>query len=69
MKKKKKQEKPEPVPHAQRQQSYHARMKEKGLTRLSAWVPEDDKARMEFWEAISQLEKTWASRGLPTVQT
>lgn len=58
-----------PKTGAARQQTYHQKMRERGLTRLSAWVPENETARAEFWAAMTELEKKWAKRGLPTVAT
>jgi len=61
-------EEKEPIPHAARQKSYHQRMRDRGLVRVSAWIPEDDTARGEFWDSVSQLEAQWRARGLPTVE-
>lgn len=55
--------------HAQRQQSYHQRMREKGMVRVSAWIPDDDDARADFWEQFEILEGRWRKRGLPTVSS
>ena len=48
--------------HAEAQRSYHIRQKERGLSRLSVYVP--DEAREEFWAAMSLLRQGWARRGL-----
>lgn len=59
----------QPKSGAERQQSYHQRMKDRGLTRLSAWIPQDEDAKIEFWEAVTELEQKWQARGLPTMAT
>jgi len=58
-----------PKNDAVRAKTYYQKMRSKGMTRVSAWIPDDDSARGEFWDSVSQLEAQWRARGLPTVDS
>lgn len=50
-----------PSAHAEAQRSYHQRQIEKGLVRLSVYVP--DAARAQFWDAVDDLRDKWRKQG------
>ena len=47
---------------ADRQRSYHQRQLERGMVRLSVYVPA--KGRDEFWAAVDRLRVRWEAQGL-----
>jgi hypothetical protein len=51
-----------PSSHIKAQRSYHQRQLDKGLVRLSVYVP--DKDRDAFWDAVDRLRIRWKRRGL-----
>lgn len=51
-----------PSKHAAAQRSYHQRQLDRGLVRLSVYVPKRD--RDAFWAAIDALRVRWAELGL-----
>jgi len=51
-----------PSGHAVAQRTYHQRQLDKGLVRLSVYVPDDD--RDAFWDAIDRLRERWYAKGL-----
>jgi hypothetical protein len=53
---------PAPSKQSKAQQAYHQRQLEKGLVRLSVYVPAD--AKEEFWGAVDGLRASWRRRGL-----
>lgn len=48
--------------HSKTQMAYHQRQLEKGLVRLSVYVPVEAKA--DFWGALDGLRASWKRRGL-----
>ena len=52
----------EPSKHAEAQRSYHQRQLDRGLVRLSVYVPDTD--RDAFWDAVDKLRIRWRRRGL-----
>ena len=52
----------DPSNHAVAQRSYHQRQIEKGMVRLSVYVPDAD--RDAFWDAVEDLRVRWKRRGL-----
>jgi len=44
------------------QRSYHQRQLDKGMVRLSVYVPDTD--RDAFWDAIDRLRDRWQAKGL-----
>jgi hypothetical protein len=51
-----------PSSHAVAQRSYHQRQLDKGLVRLSVYVP--DSERDAFWDAVDRLRDQWIRKGL-----
>lgn len=51
-----------PSGHAVAQRSYHQRQLDKGLVRLSVYVP--DSERDAFWDAVDRLRYQWIRKGL-----
>lgn len=51
-----------PSKQSQAQKAYHERQVEKGMVRLSVYVPKEAKA--EFWGAVEGLRASWQRRGL-----
>jgi hypothetical protein len=51
-----------PEKHTSAQRSYHQRQLDKGMTRLSVYVPTRD--RDNFWDAIDRLRDKWHAEGL-----
>lgn len=51
-----------PSGHTVAQRSYYQRQLDRGLVRLSVYVP--DCARDEFWQEIDKLKARWQRRGL-----
>jgi hypothetical protein len=54
--------KADPSSHAVAQRSYHQRQIERGMVRLSVYVPDAD--RDAFWDAVEDLRIRWKRRGL-----
>lgn len=52
----------DPSSHAVAQRSYHQRQIERGMVRLSVYVPDAD--RDAFWDAVEDLRLRWKRRGL-----
>jgi len=52
----------DPSSHAVAQRSYHQRQIERGMVRLSVYVPDAD--RDAFWDAVEDLRIRWKRRGL-----
>lgn len=52
----------DPSKHAEAQRSYHQRQIERGMVRLSVYVPDAD--RDAFWDAVEDLRTRWKRRGL-----
>lgn len=52
----------EPSKHAEAQRSYHQRQVERGLVRISVYVPDAD--RDAFWAEVDKLRVRWRRRGL-----
>lgn len=52
-----------PNGHAARQRTYHQRQLDRGLSRLSVYVP--DAERDAFWDAVDKLRDRWHRMGLP----
>jgi hypothetical protein len=50
-------------PHIKAQRNYHQRQLNKGLVRLSVYVPDAD--RDAFWDAVDKLRDRWHSMKLP----
>lgn len=48
--------------HRERQRSYHKRMRENGMLRMSVWIPEV--ARGEFETEFNKLVQDWTRRKL-----
>jgi hypothetical protein len=51
----------QPSQHAVAQRSYHQRQLDRGLVRLSVYVPTCD--REAFWEAVDRLRVKWQAKG------
>ena len=51
-----------PNSHAVAQRSYHQRQLDRGLVRLSVYVP--DSERDAFWDAVDRLRDQWVRKGL-----
>jgi len=51
-----------PASGAERQRTYHKRMRDAGFARLSVWVPLTRKA--DFDDAVIRLQKKWEREGL-----
>jgi len=52
----------QPSGHAVAQRSYHQRQLDRGLVRLSVYVPDTD--RDAFWLAVDKLRDRWYKKGL-----
>jgi len=52
----------QPSGHAVAQRTYHQRQLDKGLVRLSVYVPDTD--RDAFWDAVDRLRDRWQAKGL-----
>jgi hypothetical protein len=52
----------QPSNHAVAQRSYHQRQLDRGLVRLSVYVPDTD--RDAFWLAVDKLRDRWYKKGL-----
>jgi hypothetical protein len=50
-------------PDLKAQRNYHQRQLNKGLARLSVYVPDAD--RDAFWDAVDKLRDRWHRMGLP----
>ena len=50
------------TPDAERTHAYYQRQKERGLARISLYVPEA--ARDEFWDTVDRLRAKWRRDGL-----
>lgn len=57
-----KQKHAEPSSHVIAQRTYHQRQLDRGLVRLSVYVPDAD--RDAFWDAVDRLRERWVARGL-----
>lgn len=53
----------DPDSHAIAQRTYHQRQIDRGLVRLSVYVPDAD--RDGFWAAVEKLRDEWHAKGLP----
>jgi hypothetical protein len=53
---------PTPSKHNVAQKAYHQRQIDKGMVRLSVYVPAA--AKDEFWGAVDGLRASWQRRGL-----
>lgn len=51
-----------PITQADRQRTYHQKQRERGLVRLSVYIP--DSERDTFWDAVDRLRITWQRKGL-----
>lgn len=51
----------EPSSHVVAQRSYHQRQLDRGLVRLSVYVPDCD--RDAFWDAVDRLRAKWQVKG------
>ena len=49
--------------HTKAQRNYHQRQLDRGLVRLSVYVPDAD--RDAFWDAVDKLRDRWHEKGLP----
>jgi len=51
----------QPTAHANAQRAYHQRQRAKGLTKLSVYVPEEE--RDAFYQTMELLRVQWRKRG------
>jgi hypothetical protein len=51
----------QPTAHASAQRAYHQRQLDRGMVRLSVYVPKDE--REAFHEAMELLRAQWRKRG------
>lgn len=49
-------------PHTRAQRSYHQRQLDRGLAKLSVYVP--DSERDTFWDAVDKMRVRWRRLGL-----
>ena len=49
--------------NVRKQRAFYQRQKERGLVRISVYVPDAD--RDAFWDAVDKLRDRWHAMGLP----
>jgi hypothetical protein len=53
---------PNPSGHTTAQRTYYKRQLDRGLVRLSVYIP--DTERDTFWDAVDKLRDKWRAKGL-----